>query len=276
MPTHLKHKVRVIHSILAPHSLLKSQHRQRVVVLNRQPVALAPRAKRFVAFQHCHAQPRHAGQQQAQRRAAYAAPADEHVNLLRINHFQCDSLFFGCWWCGRTVVARSIAMSDSDDFSDSEDAFTGTLLYAQPGAFTTQDAASGPSRKRVTRPGEADEGVKGRWACFFFFPPLLCCITHRRPTPDKIQIMFVTKLTDLVVPQTPFEVPARFARLGLSEVINHLLRLEAPVPFDFLINGEVRAKRCGGGFLVGVDGLVCSSCARRWALGAVARAPSRR
>jgi hypothetical protein len=56
---------------------------------------------------------------------------------------------------------------------------------------------------------------------------------------DKIQIQFVTHLPEaFAVPQTPFEVPAKFSRLGLSEIINHLLRLEHTVPFDFLINGE--------------------------------------
>ena len=68
-----------------------------------------------------------------------------------------------------------------------------------------------------------------------FFAPAL-----KSFCPDKIQIQFVTQLGyPFVVPNTPFEVPAKFSRLGLSEVVNHLLALPAPVPFDFLINGEV-------------------------------------
>ena len=38
---------------------------------------------------------------------------------------------------------------------------------------------------------------------------------------------------------TPFAVPGKLTRYGLSEVINHLLALDPPKPFDFLVDGEL-------------------------------------
>eukprot|EP00005_Dracoamoeba_jomungandri_P005251 CAMPEP_0174251348 /NCGR_PEP_ID=MMETSP0439-20130205/1198_1 /TAXON_ID=0 /ORGANISM="Stereomyxa ramosa, Strain Chinc5" /LENGTH=430 /DNA_ID=CAMNT_0015331633 /DNA_START=12 /DNA_END=1300 /DNA_ORIENTATION=- len=55
---------------------------------------------------------------------------------------------------------------------------------------------------------------------------------------EKVEVRFVTKIKDknLQVPDTPFFIPTRLTRLGLSEVVNHLLALETPRPFDFLID----------------------------------------
>jgi len=55
------------------------------------------------------------------------------------------------------------------------------------------------------------------------------------------QVSFTTKLPqDYVVTTMPIAIPARLSRLGLSEVINTLLEdLQTPVPFDFLIAGDL-------------------------------------
>lgn len=56
----------------------------------------------------------------------------------------------------------------------------------------------------------------------------------------QIQVRFVTKLPEeLRVASTPFSLPAHLTRYGLSEVINALLGLEKPQPFDFLVDGEL-------------------------------------
>eukprot|EP00126_Sphaerothecum_destruens_P011978 Sdes_comp20976_c1_seq1m19096 len=53
-----------------------------------------------------------------------------------------------------------------------------------------------------------------------------------------VQVKFFTKETAYLVTDKPFTVPSSLRRLGLSEVINHLLNHESPVPFEFLIHGE--------------------------------------
>ncbi|KAL3694046.1 hypothetical protein R1sor_007697 [Riccia sorocarpa] len=56
----------------------------------------------------------------------------------------------------------------------------------------------------------------------------------------QIQVRFNTKLKpELRVVSTPFAVPSSLTRYGLSEVINALLGLEKPIPFDFLLDGEL-------------------------------------
>eukprot|EP00250_Pteridium_aquilinum_P009214 c18520_g1_i1 orf=182-1486(+) len=56
----------------------------------------------------------------------------------------------------------------------------------------------------------------------------------------QIQVRFATKLpAELRVATTPFSLPAHLTRYGLSEVINALLGLEKPQPFDFLVDGEL-------------------------------------
>jgi len=52
-------------------------------------------------------------------------------------------------------------------------------------------------------------------------------------------ISFTTKLpAQYHVPNDEMVLPSSLARYGLSEVVNHLLELDPPVPFDFLVNGE--------------------------------------
>ncbi|GIL44920.1 hypothetical protein Vafri_2370 [Volvox africanus] len=59
----------------------------------------------------------------------------------------------------------------------------------------------------------------------------------------QVLVKFVTKLpAHLKVPEAPVAVPASLKRYGLSQIINHLLALDPPRPFDFLSNGELIRK----------------------------------
>eukprot|EP00897_Mesotaenium_endlicherianum_P005871 jgi/Mesen1/5311/ME000264S04333 len=56
----------------------------------------------------------------------------------------------------------------------------------------------------------------------------------------QVQVRFDTRLPNhLKVPSTPYAVPARLTRYGLSEVVNTILGLEKVQPFDFLVDGEL-------------------------------------
>ncbi|CAG8639628.1 4962_t:CDS:10 [Funneliformis caledonium] len=55
-------------------------------------------------------------------------------------------------------------------------------------------------------------------------------------TSQEVQVRFVTKQPEFAVTDTPILVPAKLKRYGLSEIINHLLGFEKPVPFDFMID----------------------------------------
>nr|ARO50093.1 WD40 protein [Yamagishiella unicocca] len=56
----------------------------------------------------------------------------------------------------------------------------------------------------------------------------------------QVLVKFVTKLpAHLKVPETPVAVPSTLKRYGLSQIINHLLALDYPRPFDFLVDGEL-------------------------------------
>lgn len=58
---------------------------------------------------------------------------------------------------------------------------------------------------------------------------------------SQIKIKFFTREEDesLQVSENPLYVPISLKRYGLSEIVNHLLETETPVPFDFLINGTL-------------------------------------
>lgn len=58
-------------------------------------------------------------------------------------------------------------------------------------------------------------------------------------TDTKIRVRFVTKFDQYRVIDTPFAVPSKLGRYGLSEVVNHLLDLPEVQPFDFLINDRL-------------------------------------
>eukprot|EP00850_Spirogloea_muscicola_P000678 SM000002S05758 [mRNA] locus=s2:2022853:2028350:+ [translate_table: standard] len=56
----------------------------------------------------------------------------------------------------------------------------------------------------------------------------------------QAQVRFTTQLPPAQrVPASSFAVPAHLTRYGLSEVINTLLGLDPPRPFDFLVEGEL-------------------------------------
>lgn len=56
---------------------------------------------------------------------------------------------------------------------------------------------------------------------------------------SQVKVRFFTQETaaELQAPEAPLFVPVLLKRYGLSEVVNHLLHTETPVPFDFLIDG---------------------------------------
>jgi len=58
-------------------------------------------------------------------------------------------------------------------------------------------------------------------------------------TGPTVEVRFIAK-TDpkFKVTETPFQVPVKLGRFGLSGVINHLLGLDQHKPFDFLIDGK--------------------------------------
>ncbi|CCG81667.1 Ribosome biogenesis protein ytm1 [Taphrina deformans PYCC 5710] len=55
----------------------------------------------------------------------------------------------------------------------------------------------------------------------------------------SVQVRFTTKETSLEIESRPLLVPTSLKRYGLSEIVNHLLETEAPIPFSFLIEGEL-------------------------------------
>jgi ribosome biogenesis protein YTM1 len=56
---------------------------------------------------------------------------------------------------------------------------------------------------------------------------------------SSIQVKFITKEAEIAVDALPLLVPTSLRRYGLSEVINHLLETDSPIPFDFLLDGQV-------------------------------------
>jgi ribosome biogenesis protein YTM1 len=53
---------------------------------------------------------------------------------------------------------------------------------------------------------------------------------------SNVQVRFVTKLSKYRVSEAPVEIPTRLTRRGLSNVVNMLLSLDPPQPFDFLVD----------------------------------------
>lgn len=58
---------------------------------------------------------------------------------------------------------------------------------------------------------------------------------------SQVKLRFFNRERDesLHVQDTPVYAPVALKRFGLSEIVNHLLQSEKPVPFDFLIDGEL-------------------------------------
>lgn len=58
---------------------------------------------------------------------------------------------------------------------------------------------------------------------------------------DQIKVKFFTRDEDesLHCSSNPIYIPVSLKRFGLSEIVNHLLETETPVPFEFLIDGTI-------------------------------------
>lgn len=58
---------------------------------------------------------------------------------------------------------------------------------------------------------------------------------------SQVKVKFFTREKDesLHVDDVPMYAPISLKRYGLSEIVNHLLESETPIPFDFLIDGEL-------------------------------------
>lgn len=55
---------------------------------------------------------------------------------------------------------------------------------------------------------------------------------------QNVPVVFTTQ-TSYVLPPQKFMIPASWRRYQLSQLVNKALSLEQPVPFDFIIRGEV-------------------------------------
>lgn len=60
-------------------------------------------------------------------------------------------------------------------------------------------------------------------------------MTTTEAQDKKIEILFSSKSPNYSISNTPILIPIKLKRYGLSQVINHLLSLDNPVPFDFII-----------------------------------------
>lgn len=56
---------------------------------------------------------------------------------------------------------------------------------------------------------------------------------------SSVQIRFATKDPSLAIESRPLLVPTSLKRYGLSEIVNHLLETDSPIPFSFLVHGEL-------------------------------------
>ncbi|ORY31788.1 putative chromosome organization and biogenesis-related protein [Naematelia encephala] len=59
------------------------------------------------------------------------------------------------------------------------------------------------------------------------------------PRALQLPISLFTRHSDLTIPQSTYMIPSSWRRYQLSELINKVLSLPTPVPFDFLVEGEV-------------------------------------
>lgn len=65
--------------------------------------------------------------------------------------------------------------------------------------------------------------------------------TAQDTNKDQVKVKFFTRDEDesLHCSQNPIYIPVSLKRFGLSEIVNHLLETETPVPFEFLIDGTI-------------------------------------
>nr|CAG8432992.1 7442_t:CDS:10 [Entrophospora candida] len=54
----------------------------------------------------------------------------------------------------------------------------------------------------------------------------------------QVQVHFTTKQQQYAVTESAILVPTKLRRYGLSEIINHLLGFDKPVPFDFMVDNQ--------------------------------------
>eukprot|EP00842_Homolaphlyctis_polyrhiza_P004839 jgi/Hompol1/5356/HPOL_001471-RA len=55
----------------------------------------------------------------------------------------------------------------------------------------------------------------------------------------RVLTSFFSRQAKYAVTDTPILIPTQLRRYGLSEIVNHLLALSSPVPFDFIIDGKI-------------------------------------
>eukprot|EP00514_Thraustochytrium_sp_LLF1b_P009587 CAMPEP_0184543734 /NCGR_PEP_ID=MMETSP0199_2-20130426/3146_1 /TAXON_ID=1112570 /ORGANISM="Thraustochytrium sp., Strain LLF1b" /LENGTH=460 /DNA_ID=CAMNT_0026937807 /DNA_START=31 /DNA_END=1413 /DNA_ORIENTATION=+ len=55
---------------------------------------------------------------------------------------------------------------------------------------------------------------------------------------EQIRVQFVTEHDEFKITETSIAVPVALGRAGLSEIVNHLLARDPPVPFDFLVKDK--------------------------------------
>jgi NLE (NUC135) domain len=60
----------------------------------------------------------------------------------------------------------------------------------------------------------------------------------------NVQVILKTQ-TSYQIPAEPYMLPIAFRRYHLSQLINQVLSLPTPVPFDFIINGEILSSTLG-------------------------------
>ena len=76
---------------------------------------------------------------------------------------------------------------------------------------------------------------------FFSKPILNCSLMAPSPKDDSSStqpVVFTTQTTYLL-PAQKFMIPTTWKRYQLSQLVNKALSLTAPVPFDFLVKGEI-------------------------------------
>ncbi|KAI8989357.1 WD40-repeat-containing domain protein [Pilobolus umbonatus] len=56
---------------------------------------------------------------------------------------------------------------------------------------------------------------------------------------EQVQVRFITQQAEYAVSDSAILVPSNIKKQGLSEIINSLLETDKPIPFDFLIDGQL-------------------------------------
>ncbi|KAI8366347.1 WD40-repeat-containing domain protein [Choanephora cucurbitarum] len=56
---------------------------------------------------------------------------------------------------------------------------------------------------------------------------------------EQVQVRFITQQPKYAVNDAPMLLPSNIQKEGLSEIVNSLLDLEKPIPFDFLVEGQL-------------------------------------